>query len=198
MTKNKTNRSDGKGKWRLIHGVLIYAGIQAATFGLEAIVRRARSNTQEDTKKYYGQQKQPIFAPPAWAFAPAWTINNALCLYGLLRVLNMPEEKSGRNEFINLQVASWADFVLFSSASFGLRSNYNSAVLTNLYLGLTLASLYIALKKLKDEKTALSLSTLIIWLGLASPLSLTIAAWNGDEFYDSAPIAEPPAGWLKK
>ena len=197
MTENKTNGGGEKGKWRLLHGVLLYAGIQAATFGLDAIVRRARNNTQEDAKKYYGQQKQPVFAPPAWAFAPAWTINNALCIYGLLRVLNMPEETAGRREFINLQVVSWADFILFSGASFGLRSNYNSAVLTNLYLALTLASLYVAIEKLKDEKTALSLSTLIIWLGIASPLSLTIVAWNGDEFYNAKPLAEPPPGWLK-
>lgn len=188
----------GKGKWRWYHGVLIYAGIQAATFGLDAIVRKTRNTQSEDIKQFYKKQKQPVFAPPAWAFAPAWTINNALCLYGLLRVLNMPEETSGRNEFINLQVASWADFILFSAASFGLRSNYNSAVLTNLYLAFTLASFYIAIKKLKDEKTAVSLSTLIIWLGIASPLSLTIAAWNGDEFYRSKPFTEPPPGWSKQ
>jgi len=196
MIKNKANIEQRK--WRWYHGVLIYAGMQAATFGLEAIVRRINNNGQEDTEKFYNKQKLPVFAPPAWAFAPAWTINNALCLYGLMRVLNMPEDTLGRNDFINLQVASWTNFILFSAASFGLRSNYNSAVLTNLYLVFTLASLYVAIEKLKDEKTALSLSTLIIWLGIASPLSLTIAAWNGDEFYGAAPVAKPPPDWVKE
>lgn len=187
-----------KGRWVLIHGVLIYAGIQAATFGLNALARRVNKNNQEDVEQFYKKQKQPIFAPPTWAFAPAWTLNNALCIYALLRVLNMPENRAGRDEFLALQIFSWADFALFSGASFGLRSNYNGAVLTNLYLVLTLASLAVAIRKLKDPKTAVSLSTLTLWLGIASPLSLTIAAWNGDEFYGAEPIAEPSPNWVKK
>lgn len=192
------NENDGRGGWNLFHGVLIYAGIQAATFGLDAIVRRISSNGQEDTKHFYNKQKLPVFAPPAWAFAPAWTINNALCIYGLLRVLKMPEDRAGRREFLWLQTASWTDFALFSAASFGLRSNYHSAVLTNLYLVLTIASLYVAIEKLKDPKTAVSLATLTIWLGIAAPLSLTVAAWNGDEFYGAAPLADPPPNCLKQ
>ena len=186
-------------RWRWYHGVLIYAGIQAATFGLDAIVRRIKSDGQESTERFYNKQKQPVFAPPAWAFAPAWTINNGLCIYALLRVLNMPENKKGRREFLWLQTASWTDFALFSAASFGLRSNYHGAVLTNFYLVLTVASLYVAIEKLKDPKTAVSLATLTVWLGIAAPLSLTMAAWNGDEFYGAPPLlANPPRGWLKQ
>lgn len=103
------------GKWRWYHGVLFYAGVQAASFGLGKLVQsvRRRSAPQIDEQirgndsynEFYNNQKQPVFAPPDWSFAPAWTLNNGLAIYGLLRVLNMPKGERGRAEFLGLQAA---------------------------------------------------------------------------------------------
>jgi tryptophan-rich sensory protein len=195
MSNKNTEKKVNK-KWRWYHGVAFYAGIQIATFGLAAIVKNIRGN-DKSIEEFYNNQIQPIFAPPDWAFGPAWTINNVLTIWGLLRVLNMPKETAGRDAFLALQTATWLNFVIYSAASFSLRSNINGAVLTNLYFAFTLASLYVALARLKDTKTALSLSTLTVWLALASPLSLALAAWNGDEFYGIKPLTEPAPEWIK-
>lgn len=144
--------------------------------------------------------RQPVFAPPDWSFAPAWTLNNALAIRGLLRVLNMPEHKPGRDAFLRLQAAFWVTFVSFNPLYFGLRSPILGAVDTNVGLALTLASEYVALSELEDTQVALSQSTTLLWLALAAATATTVAAWNEDEFFDSRPLIEPSplSSWMKR
>lgn len=205
MNENETS-SDVK--WRWYHGVLFYAGVQAASFGLGQLVKSVKQRSQPRlseqlvgnaaNNEFYNDLKQPIFAPPDWSFAPAWTLNNALAIWGLLRVLNMPKEKPGRAEFLYLQTAFWITFVGFNPLYFGLRSPILGAVDTNVGLFLTAASEYVALRRLKDTETALSQSTTLIWLALAAATANTVAAWNEDEFYDTPPAAAAPTNWVKQ
>jgi len=194
-------------KWRWYHGILIYAGIQATSFGLGAIVKSINRRSEpklteqiagnEDYNEFYNSLKQPVFAPPDWSFAPAWTLNNWLAIWGLLRVLNMPPEKAGRTEFLALQMAFGIVFVGFNPLYFGFRSPILGAIDTDIGLVLTAASEYVAVAKLKDSPTAFSQSTTLLWLVLAAATATTVAAWNEDEFFQTRAVIEPISS-LKK
>lgn len=196
-------------KWRWYHGVMFYAGVQAVSFGLGKLVQTVKEQSKpkideqvlgnESFNEFYNNLKQPVFAPPDWSFAPAWTLNNAWAIYGLLRVLNMPPEKRGRSRFLALQTAFWMTFVGFNPLYFGLRSPILGAVDTNIGLALTAASEYVAVAQLKDEKTAVSQSTTLLWLMLAAATATTVAIWNEDEFFESRPFVglSSASGWAK-
>jgi tryptophan-rich sensory protein len=185
--------------WRWFHGALFYGLVQGATYGVFRLANLARGPQTVkpgDVQRYYRGEYRPVFSPPPWAFAPAWTIHNVAAIWGLLRALNLPRSKD-RDAYLALQGLSWLDFVLFSGASFGLRSHVNGLVLTLAYLTLTLLSLYVALARLRDGQLALSLSTLTAWLVIAAGVSLGTTLWNRDDLYDAGPFATPPEGWAK-
>lgn len=194
-------------RWRWYHGLLFFGAVQAFIYSFRKVVQRG---TGRGTLKagesiwgnpadnaFYNSLKQPIFAPPEWLFAPVWTINNALCIWGLLRVLNMPKESPGRSTFLALQGTVWFSFSAFNGLYFGMRSPINGAINTDIGLAATLASMYVALAQLQDKGAALSQSTILPWLLLAGPTATTIAAWNADEFYGTGPQAEPAPNWVK-
>jgi tryptophan-rich sensory protein len=199
-----SKKASGARRWRWYHGLAFYVMAQIVTFGLQGLVTFARANGRKTLgeslkfdREFYTGQKQPKFAPPPWLFGPAWTINNLSVIYGNLRVLNMLETAPGRDAYLKLQALSWLDYLVFTSACFGLRSNINGAVVTISMFGLTIASLFVSFFKLKDTRVALSLATLLIWLCLASALSATIVLWNGDELYGVGPLAEPNRALVK-
>lgn len=84
-------------------GLPVYAGAQAATFGLTWLAKWKSGQDRRvsggspvggaDEKAAYSALRQPVFAPPGWAFGPVWTLNNALQLWGLLHVLNLPPRR---------------------------------------------------------------------------------------------------------
>jgi tryptophan-rich sensory protein len=204
-------------KFRWTHGVLFFVGAQVVSFGLAAVVKAARARSKKpaipppdrkdwegtavserEEPRYYKELRQPIFAPPSSAFAPAWTANCILSIWGLQRVLNMPRDRPGRREFLASQAVSWLCFVSFSAAFFSLRSPINSAIITTIDLASTVTGLGVAIARLKDRDAALSLSTLTPWLMLATPTAHAVAAWNRDEFYQVGPFLNPPRGWQKK
>lgn len=207
---HETTEKNSKKKWRWYHGVLIYAGVQAVSFGLGKLVQTAAKQSKPQLTEqiagnssyfeFYNELKQPVFAPPDWAFAPVWTFNNALMIWGLLRVLNMPKGKPGREEFLVLQAAFWISFVAFNPLYFGLRSPILGAIDTNVGLVFTAAGVYVAASKLKDSKTAALHSPTLLWLILAAATAAVVAVWNKDEFFNSRPLIEPIAssGWVKK
>lgn len=188
-------------RWRWYHGLLFYAGVQALSFGLGKLVQRHDGqnhpklgeslvgNSENDA--FYNRLRQPVFAPPDWSFAPVWTLNNALCIWGGLHVLNLPKGTPGRQAFLSLQALVWLCFSAFNALYFGLRSPINGAINTNIGLLGTIATMYVALTQLKDRRAALSQSTILPWLVLASATATTVAAWNRDEHYDVGPCIEP-------
>ncbi len=203
------NSADGEGtkKWRWYHGVLFFAGVQAVTFGLARLIEGFGGQNRpgigdstignENYNEFYNVLIQPVFAPPDWMFPIVWTINNISCIYGLLRVANFPNETRGRSEFISLQLASWVQFAAFAAVFFGLKSPINAAALTVSYTAFTAASLYVALWRLDDKSTALSLASVSLWLAVAVPTAIVVAAWNGDGFYGTPAAFEAPSQWTK-
>lgn len=206
MKRMNTQASVGK-QWRWYHAAVFYAGVQALSFGLGVLAKRSGGASSprlgeslvgnEANNAFYNQLTQPAFAPPDWVFAPVWTVNNLLCLWGLVRVLNLPSGQPGRAAFLWLQGSVWLSFAAFNALYFGLRSPVNGAISTNVGFAATIASMYVALFRLRDEQAALSQSTILPWLVLATATANTVAAWNRDEFYNAGPFLRPPAGWAK-
>jgi tryptophan-rich sensory protein len=203
----RDQQGNGSRRWRWYHGALFYAGVQALTFGLGKIVQRRGGHTSPElgesiwgntaNNAFYNRLRQPVFAPPDWVFGPVWTTNNALCIWGLLRVLNMPKDTAGRIVFLTLQGLVWLCFSSFNALYFGLRSPINGAIDTNVGLAATIASMYIALFRLRDTLAALSQSTILPWLVLASATATTVALWNRDEFYGTDALIDPEPEWVR-
>jgi tryptophan-rich sensory protein len=192
-------------RWRWYHGIAFYVIMQAMTFGLAGLVSGALGKQAERAGEtifsdvpYFKSLRQAKIAPPSWVFGPAWTINNASVIYGLLRTLNMARDTPGRKTYLALQAASWLDYALFSAAYFSLRSPINALALSMGMLGLTIASACVAFFKLKDTRVALSLATLCIWLIIACSAAIAQAAWNHDELYNVGPFLEPRPALVKK
>ncbi len=185
-------------KWRWYHGLAFYVVVQLLTFGLAGLTSLVSGNKGETVRdnvfgnaSYFRTLKQSVITPPSWVFGPAWTINNFFAIWGALSVLNKPKGTLGRNEYLALQGATWLNFVIFNAAYFSLRSPINAFVLTFIFFGLTIASAFVAIFRLKDTKVALSLATLFVWLTVAGTAATFQALWNRDEFYNVGPFAEP-------
>lgn len=85
--------------------IAIISVVASALGGLSSAV------SSGDEKKVYNKQlKQAPWAPPAWVFAPAWTINNFFLITALQRILNKDWE--GRKKLLWLQGCIW--FIFFS------------------------------------------------------------------------------------
>ncbi len=201
----RSGHQSEKMRWRWYHGVAFYFVAQGVAFGLSGLTNVVRGKRGKNLREtffsdvpYFKSLQQSKITPPSGAFAPAWTINNISTIYGNLRVLNMPEGTPGKETFLQLQAASWLNYMIFNAAYFSLRSPLNAMVLTLSMFGLTIASMLIAIFRLKDTKVALSLVTLFIWLIVASTAAVTQALWNRDEFYQVGPFTEPAPALLKE
>jgi translocator protein len=195
-------------RYRWYHGAMFYGGIISLTWVLGKLAQlgqgRGTPKLGESIwgnaayNEFYNNLRQPRFAPPDWVFAPVWTLNNVLCIWGLLRVLNLPKHTPGRNAFVALQGVVWLAFSAFNGLYFGLRSPINGAIDTLIGFGATIASVYVALFRLRDKGAALSQSTILPWLTIASATATTVALWNRDEHYGTEPRVEPHPGWLRR
>jgi len=174
--------------------VAFYLLVQAAGYvlgNLVSTIRRTPRQSPAVWRQYFHELNQPAFAPPSGAFLPVWAINNVSAIWGLLQALNKPAGTPGRAVFLRLQALSWLDLVVWNTAYFVVRSPVNGFVLTALFLMLTLASIGVAVLRLKDSRVALSLATLCVWLLLATPVALLQMHWNRDDLWQVGPRAIP-------
>lgn len=191
-------------RWRWYHGVIFFIIVQVTSYLLSGLVSKVRGNRDGLKETFFGdipyfkRLKQSIFAPPSWAFGPVWTINNIFEAWGMLLALNKPKGTPGKRLYLTLQGVTWLDFVMFNVGYFSLRSPINALVLTFTFFVLTVASLFVAIFRLKDSRVALSLATTIVWLVIALTAALFQAAWNRDDLYKVGPFVKPSRRLLKK
>lgn len=205
LSQMSSGRGGLSNRWPWWSGALIYVALQAAAAGLSALTTYLHSGKTPSLRRAYGgnthwsdRLKRPIFQPPNWLFPIAWPINNFGEIYGALRVLNKPAGTPGRDEYLALQAATGVDYALFSAGYFALRSTINSLMLTAAYFVLTVASLFVAIFRLRDWRVALSLATTLVWLCVALPSAVAQALWNRDPFYHVGPFVKPNRRLLKK
>lgn len=138
---------------------------------------------------FYTNFTLPAFAPPAWAFAPAWLFNNVTSLYALYVIANLPEDTKWRKYFIYLESINWVLFSIFTTVYFGLKSPILGALDTVLGLILTVLSLTLAYRM--SKVAALAIVPRFLWLLLATCVSVYVAICNRDEFFQIGPFNLP-------
>lgn len=130
-------------------------------------------------RRYYENDlKTPVWAPPGWLFAPAWTFNNLFLIRALLRLLDKNEVVPHRTVLLILQAVIWTNFFSFGWVFFKKRSPVLGAVWTQTDAALALASFILALKQ--DRKFAGNYVPLLIWTWFASSVAWYTAVKNPD------------------
>ncbi len=133
---------------------------------------------------FYNNFLQPSIAPPDWAFAPVWFINNVTSLMALYVIVNLPKSTPGRKSIITLEAISWVLYAIFTLLYFGWKSPVLGAIDTVLALVLTLASFVRCYAV--SKKAAWLIAPRLAWLMLAAYVSVWIALYNGDAFFGTA------------
>ncbi len=146
-----------------------YRWYHALGFGLLVNLASGLSGRRAEDRLFYENFEQASFAPPSWAFAPVWAVNNASTLWGNLRLLNLPEDAPNRRALLWLQGASWFLFSTFGWVYFEKKSPILAFVWTAIFWVLTIVSMLLSLEN--DRKITLSLGTLLAWLTLATPVA---------------------------
>jgi translocator protein len=128
---------------------------------------------------FYDSFVQPSVAPPAWLFAPMWFILNVTSLVALYRVANLPASDE-RMKFLISEALGWVLFAAFTTVYFFMKSPVLGAIDT--VMGLV-AAIVSVLAAWRIDRTASALVSLrLIWLMLASYVSVYVASVNVDRF----------------
>lgn len=131
---------------------------------------------KNETKLYTKTLIQAPWAPPAWLFAPAWTINNFFVLLALQKLL---KKKSGKNKpLLALQGGIWVIFFSFNYVYFNKKTVVLAAVWT--VTDATFATTSLALAAKEDKQTALYYLPLTVWTNFASTVAVYQALKNDD------------------
>lgn len=179
VTQNLPNQSTGSGatKFRWWHAAIIF---------VVANLLSALPAGYNGEEAFYNNFTQPAVAPPDWAFAPAWLFLNVTSLYALWLIANRPKETPGRRAFIWVEGIGWVLFAIFSALYFGLKSPILGAVDT--VLGLIVGLLSLGVSYRIDRKASLNILFRVLWLVLATYVSVYVALVNRDEFLGAGPF----------
>ena len=79
-----------------------------------------RKSKRSERKLYNKELKQAPWAPPAWVFGPAWTVNNFFVLQALRKLIN--ETGSHKKKLLTLQVIISIIFFSFNYIYFKPKS----------------------------------------------------------------------------
>jgi translocator protein len=128
---------------------------------------------------FYNQFVRPSVAPPDWLFPPVWLFLNVTSLIALYRVANSPRS-AARTGFLISEGVGWVLFAAFATLFFVLRSPVLGAA--NTVLGLLVAVVSLALAVRLDRQACVHIAFRVLWLALASYVSVWMALNNPDEF----------------
>lgn len=156
------------------------------SIGVSALGALSGLTSDKNQKKLYNKKlKQAPWAPPAGAFAPAWTINNFFLINAIRNILekDMPEKR----KLLLLQAGIWFIFFSFNYVYFNKKSPVLAAIWTMSDNVLAIASLLLCMRH--DKKTALNYIPLVLWTSFASTLADYQAIKNPDPVLHTKAIA---------
>ena len=127
----------------------------------------ALMSSKKQKKLYTDKLEQAPWSPPAWVFAPAWTLNNYFLLRALRRIIesDLPE----RRKLLLLQAGIWVVFFSFNYAYFKKKSPILADIWTMTDTVLSVASLILSAKA--DKRLAVNYVPLTLWTLFASTLA---------------------------
>lgn len=167
---------------RTTKALLSTIGVAAAALALPALLRR-RGASRADDDAYYRALKTPAWAPPAWAFPAAWTLNTLALAWASQRLARDPAHPR-RSELLVLLVLHWALYGTFGRVYFDARSPVLAAAWTGADFLVCHLGFYRALPVARP--TALAFVPVNLWLTLALPLSAYQALANHDALFGAA------------
>ena len=129
---------------------------------------------------FYNSFKQPAVAPPDWAFAQIWLILNITSLYALYLVANLPRGTPNPKAFIISESIGWVLFSVFAIFYFGMKSPVLGAI--NTVMGLVVASVSLYCSFTLNKMAMWNILPRVLWLMVATYVSVYIAVENRDEF----------------
>lgn len=155
------------------------------TIVVSAVGALSTGTTKKNERQLYNRKlKQAPWAPPAYAFGPAWTLNNFFLLLALKRMLE-DQTLDARKKLLVKQGFIWVIFFSFGYVYFRKKSPLLAAVWTISDAILALSSLLDALKT--DKRFAANYLPLLCWTGYAGSVAVYQALKNPD------PVTDTPA-----
>jgi translocator protein len=134
-------------------------------------------------KIFYNNFEQPPFSPPDWLFAPMWLFLNVTSLIALFIVANSPDRSTRRWAFLVLEGIGWVLFAIFTTLYFLLHSPILGAIDT--VFGLAVGFVSLACCAGISQRATFFILLRVLWLCLASYVSVYVAVHNTDEFFRS-------------
>lgn len=129
---------------------------------------------------FYNAFRLPAVAPPDWLFVPMWLFLNVTSLIALARVANAPGQTRTHMAVYVLEGVGWVLFAVFNTLYFGLGSPVLGAVNTAAGLLVGVASFACCLAV--DRSAAWLILPRVLWLVLATYVSVWVALNNADPF----------------
>lgn len=130
---------------------------------------------------FYNAFRLPAVAPPDWLFAPMWLFLNITSLIALARIANAPRQTKTHMAVYVLEGVGWVLFAVFNTLYFGLGSPVLGAIDTfaGLIIGITSFACCLAV----DRRAAWLILPRVLWLVLATYVSVWVALNNADPFF---------------
>lgn len=132
---------------------------------------------------FYNAFSRPAVAPPDWLFAPMWFFLNVTSLVALARLINVPKRTRTHVRVYALEGAGWALFAVFNTLYFGLGSPVLGAAVTTAGFAVGLTSFALSLSL--DRRAAGLILLRVLWLALATYVSVWVAFNNADPFFSA-------------
>lgn len=132
---------------------------------------------------FYNNFQRPSIAPPDWLFAPMWLFLNITSLIALWMVANSKDFGTRHKLFMILEGVGWVLFAIFNTLYFWMQSPILGAIDTA--VGLVIGVISLALCWTIHRRAALLILPRILWLLLATYVSVYVAFNNIDPFFAS-------------